>query len=79
MTRVRAKDLGPKARKQLELALSEPARPKRSRAGTGNGQPCPGRCGCGRQFPKYTAWERHSDELGAGHRRWAIDLPEPAR
>lgn len=74
MTRLRPEDL-PAAYRQAH-GLDKPS--KRSRAGARDGAPCPGRCQCGEEFPNATSWQRHSDRLGAGHRRWSIDLdPQP--
>jgi hypothetical protein len=79
---VRLSDLAPAVRQRVaEQHGLEPAgrRRRKSRAGTGDGQPCPGRCagpeGCGETFPKFTAWERHHDAGCPG--RWEIDLPSP--
>jgi hypothetical protein len=68
---VNLNDLPPAMRERVLAQAGEKPRAKRSRAGVGDGQPCPGRCSCGEEFPKYTAWERH---WSYGH-RWIIDLP----
>lgn len=73
---VHASDLTADARRRYGLPDTRPARrPKPSRAGTGDGQPCPGTCSCGQRFGRYTAWERHA--AATGHRVWSIEL-EPA-
>lgn len=72
MSPVRAEDLTPEARRRLGLdKAATKRRPKRS--GTTDAAPCVGSCSCGETFPSYTAWERHADQAGPGHRRWTID------
>lgn len=78
MSPVNANDLTPAARRAL-------AEVHGIKLGSGSGQgtrrnthkgendagDCPGQCvGCGQEFGKYTAWERHSKETG--HARWEI-------
>lgn len=63
-------DLSPAMRDQVLTKAGEKPRAKKSRAGTGDGQPCPGRCSCGESFGRYTSWERH---WSYGH-RWVIDI-----
>lgn len=73
MRGVRAQDLTPEARRRYGLdkpTQPRSKRPKRTDAGT-----CVGSCGCGERFTSYPAWERHSDQLGDGHRRWTVDEP----
>lgn len=75
---VRPTDLTPEARKryadQLGDAASTRSRPRPSRAGTGDGQPCAGSCQCGQGFERFTDWERHARQ--SGHSRWSTDLPQ---
>ena len=63
-------DLPPAMRDKVLAQAGEKPRGKKSRAGTGDGQPCPGHCSCGEAFPSYPPWERH---WSYGH-RWVIDL-----
>jgi hypothetical protein len=67
VTRLRADQLPPKVRAQIETK-----RPRLSRAGVGLSVPCPGHCSCGEAFPTAAAWERHAKTTG--HTRWSIDL-----
>jgi hypothetical protein len=67
-------DLPPAMRDKVLAQAGEKPRAKKSRAGTGDGAPCPGHCSCGEAFPSYPPWERH---WSYGH-RWSIDLtPSP--
>lgn len=75
---VNADQLNAATRKRLGLTDSARTRPKPSRAGTGDSEPCPGRCGCGEQFKTAAKWQRHSDKNGAGHTVWSIDLEAPS-
>jgi hypothetical protein len=83
MTRVRLSDLPPKVRARVidQLATDIGAqiqRKRRSRAGVGDGAPCPGTCHtCGERFPNAAAWQRHADAIHAGNARWDIDLDHP--
>lgn len=68
-------DLPAAVRDRVLAQTGEPQRrTKASRAGTGAGAPCPGRCWCGEEFPSATRWEAHSKAAGPGHRIWSIDL-----
>lgn len=67
---VNLNDLPPAVRERVLGQAKVKPRAKKSRAGVGDGQPCPGSCSCGEAFEKYTAWERH---WSYGH-RWIIDL-----
>lgn len=69
---VHANDLPPEVRKRLGLEAAKPS--KKSRAGQGLSEPCPGHCGCGQPFPTAAAWERHAKSTGCRH--WRIDLQE---
>lgn len=76
---VRASDLPPAVQRKLGIEPGGRSRSKPSRAGTGDGQPCPGRCagpkGCGQNFASFTRWERHLT-VDRCRGRWEIDLPE---
>lgn len=49
---------------------------KRSRVGDSK-VATDGHCQCGEPFTNVTKWERHSDQLGRGHRRFEIRPPTP--
>ena len=68
---VRAEDLPPEVRKRL--GIDAPKATKKSRAGVGLAEPCPGHCGCGQPFATAAAWELHAKATGCRH--WRIDLP----
>lgn len=68
---MRYDELPPAMRAQVDAKLGAPGpsgRRRVSRAGTGDGQPCRYRCGCGDVFDSFTKWERHSRAAGDGHR-----------
>ena len=45
---------------------------KKSRAGVGLSEPCPGRCvTCGERFPDALRWEQHAASTGCSV--WSID------
>lgn len=68
-------DLPPAMRAQVDAKVgTPPGRPRPSRGGTGDGQPCTYRCGCGGSFDSFTKWERHARAEGPGHNRGEMVL-----
>lgn len=65
------KDLGPRARAQVEAVLAETPKRKRDRREV-RGEACPYRCECGHEFPDWPVTERHMQSDGC--RRAGIDL-----
>lgn len=65
-------DLPPAVRARVEEQAGIGPRARKSKAGVGDGQPCPGRCSCGATFGKYTTWENKHWPTCRG--RWCIDL-----
>lgn len=71
---LRLGDLPANLRAQVEQQTGRPAR-KRNRTGAG-ATTTDGRCQCGVPFTSTTAWERHADAEGAGHRRFVLIAQE---
>lgn len=72
---MRLEDLSPAMQAQAVAKLgAQVKQPRKSRAGVGLSEPCPGSCSCGETFPTALAWEKHRDQVaGPGH-IWSIDL-----
>jgi hypothetical protein len=69
-----AEDLPAATRKQLGIELQTKTGQVKRRRTTRDGMTvaCDARCQCGERFTSSTAWERHSDEQGSGHRRLIV-------
>jgi hypothetical protein len=75
VTKLRLSDLPPKVREQIAREQGVPVRKAKSRKGTSDRVPCPGRCGtCGERFPDAHQWELHVDAVHGGCGRWDIDF-----
>lgn len=71
---LRLGDLPANLRSQIEAQAGTPRR-KRNRTGAGATR-TDGRCECGEPFTSTTAWERHSDTEGVGHRRFLLIITQ---
>jgi hypothetical protein len=69
---VNLSNLPPAMQAKVLAQAGEKPRARKSRAGTGDGQPCPGRCSCGATFMTYRRWEQK--HFGPGHSRWSVDI-----
>lgn len=67
---LRLEDLPAKLRAQVEA--SDSSKRPRTTQRTGHRGLQPGSCACGETFVSYAAFERHHDELGAGHARFVL-------
>lgn len=72
MASVNAADLPGSVRKRLGLDVTKTGRRKRPRPRDTRGVATNGRCECGVPFDSTTAWEKHCDSHGTGHRRFVL-------